>query len=158
MRKFQYVVFSFQWDLEDGVVENPKSEIRIRHRFERPGEYRVRLTVTDDSETACNTAEDVVNIRVNSPPVADAGGDREAYVGGAHDALLFDASGSSDADGDPLTFYWDFGDGTAAQGQKVFHYFEKPGTYSVKLRVEDGTGLKSGVIRDEITVRARLRK
>lgn len=154
-------IISLQWDFGDGEMlksnaGNPKWEEAV-HRYEKPGDYQVRLVITDDSETGCNIAEDTVNIRVNAPPVADAGGDREGFSGGANDGLIFDASGSQDPDGDSLTFLWDFGDGETAQGQKVRHKFVKPGEYTVKLKIDDGTGLNSGVQWDEITVLIRKR-
>lgn len=53
--------------------------------------------------------------------------------------LEFNASGTSDADGDPLVFTWDFGDGSAlADGPVVSHTFGEPGLYQVRLRVFDG--------------------
>jgi PKD repeat protein len=72
--------------------------------------------------------------------VVKAGGSRTGFTGGAHDALLFDASASSDPDGDPLQFVWDFGDGTKASGEKVFHLFERPGNYRVTLTANDNKG------------------
>ena len=110
------------------------------------------MIVTDDSKTACNTASDVLKVRVNHPPVAVAGGDREAYAGGANNAILFDGTKSYDPDNEPLTFYWDFGDGVKTQGSKATHFYKKPGRYTVTLRVNDGNGLKSSVAEDMITV------
>jgi hypothetical protein len=51
----------------------------------------------------------------------------------------FNASATLDLDGDPLTFEWDFGDGTNASGAVVDHkYPEGQGTYQVWLTVSDG--------------------
>ncbi len=148
-------ILSFRWQFGDG--QSAEGE-RVSHLFQTPGQYKVCLFVADDSGSTCDFGEDAITIRVNSPPVADAGGDREAFTGGAHDALIFDASRSHDPDGDPLAFLWEFGDGDSAQGQKVSHVYEKPGTYTVRLRVDDGTGLKSGVSSDQITVHVRRRE
>jgi uncharacterized protein YxjI len=51
----------------------------------------------------------------------------------------FNASETFDLDGDPLTFEWDFGDGTNASGAVVEHkYPEGQATYQVWLTVSDG--------------------
>ena len=44
-----------------------------------------------------------MNVMVNAPPVADAGSDREVWIGGANDAILLDGSASTDPDGQALT-------------------------------------------------------
>jgi hypothetical protein len=55
--------------------------------------------------------------------------------------VTFDASTSSDPEGGPLRFGWDFGDGTTPvqNGSAVqVHLFGKPGKYQVRLSVSDG--------------------
>ncbi len=52
----------------------------------------------------------------------------------------FDASGSRDADGDSLTYHWEFGDGDTGEGVEPTNthgYFE-PGQQTVTLTVSDG--------------------
>ncbi|MFJ6573460.1 ThuA domain-containing protein [Streptomyces sp. NPDC091292] len=49
-------------------------------------------------------------------------------------------STGADADGDPITYAWDFGDGTTATGANATHTYRKNGTYTAKVTVDDGTG------------------
>ena len=57
----------------------------------------------------------------------------------AGDAVTFSAAGSSDPDGDPMTFEWTFGDGNTGTGLTTSHTYVQPGEYAVKLAVGDGT-------------------
>jgi glucose/arabinose dehydrogenase/PKD repeat protein len=53
----------------------------------------------------------------------------------------FDSSGSSDPDGDALTYEWDFKDGSPIDtGANPTHTFTTAGTYAVDLTVDDGNG------------------
>ncbi|HEY6888692.1 MAG TPA: PKD domain-containing protein, partial [Solirubrobacter sp.] len=54
-------------------------------------------------------------------------------------SVAFTAVGA-DADGDPLTYEWDFGDGITSGSQNPNHVFDTPGTYTVNLTVRDGKG------------------
>jgi large repetitive protein len=142
----------YRWDFADGATADGA---RVAHSFTQPGTYPVRLTVTDDSGSPCATAEAVSQIHVNAPPQVSLGGDREAFAGGAHDQLLFDASGSSDPDGSGLEYSWDLGDGTSRAGEKLRHAYDKPGVYKVRLTVRDGTGLACGQTVGGMTVAVR---
>lgn len=68
------------------------------------------------------------------------------------ETVTFDASGSTDADGDSLTYTWDLGDGTTAEGQTVTHAYADAGRYTVTLTVDDGAGGTDTAI-DHVVVR-----
>ena len=54
--------------------------------------------------------------------------------------VVFDASASSDPDGDALVFSWNFGDGGTAAGPSVSHSYASAGTYNAVVTVSDGRG------------------
>jgi hypothetical protein len=108
--------------------------------------------VTDDSGSACAVAEDVAEVHVNAPPVVEAGTDRKAFAGGAHDDVLFDASRSFDPDGAGLDYAWQFGDGIVRSGARLRHAFTAPGAYKVRVAVRDGSGLVCGETVSEMAV------
>jgi PKD repeat protein len=60
----------------------------------------------------------------------------------------FDASGSSDADGDALSYKWDFGDGATATGATAQHAYSKNGSYQVRVIVSDDSKTGCGVASD----------
>lgn len=72
----------------------------------------------------------------NEPPVVEAA----AFpAGGAAPFVVhFSSDGTSDPDGDPLTFEWDFGDGTPpSPDPNPVHLYQQPGDYVATLTVHD---------------------
>jgi hypothetical protein len=85
----------------------------------------------------------------NGAPFADPGRNR---VGSVHRLLTFTGLGSIDPDGDPLTFSWDFGDGSApVAGYPASHAYAARGRYTVTLTVSDGS--LSGSTTSRVTIR-----
>jgi PKD repeat protein len=72
----------------------------------------------------------------NHAPVADAGGPYQGSVGAP---VSFTGVRSSDAEGAPLSYRWNFGDGTTGNGVQPQHAYATEGTYLATLVVNDGT-------------------
>lgn len=83
----------------------------------------------------------IKNMIENRPPVVDviANGTRGKPIKvNVDENITFNASGTYDVDGNNLTYFWDFGDGTNATGSVAIHYYVDKGSYWVTLTVSDG--------------------
>ncbi len=107
-----------------------------------PGTYVVQLIVNDGT---VDSAPDIVSISTdNSPPVANAGADQAAFFG---DTVTLDGSGSSDVDGDGLTYSWSITSKPALSTATLTNpttvnptfAIDVSGDYVVQLIVNDGT-------------------
>ena len=127
---------TYAWDFGDGdssTLESPS------HVFTSAGSYSVTLTVNDgNGGTDTETLTITVTPGSNDAPTAVAAA--TAGIGGAPLSYQFTGSGSTDPEGDALTYAWDFGDGQSASGETVTHDFPVAGTYTVSLTVTDTVG------------------
>ena len=85
----------------------------------------------------------------NAAPTADPGG---PYTGDEGTLIAFSGTGSSDPDGDVLTYSWDFGDGSVASDVEPSHTYADNGTYVVTLTVTDSNGAASEPMFISVTV------
>lgn len=67
----------------------------------------------------------------------------------------FDATGSSDPDGQLVDYAWDFGDGTEGSGVNITHEYSVSGEYQVKLMVTDNDG-KTAEYEQNVRVTDRI--
>jgi PKD repeat protein len=73
----------------------------------------------------------------NNPPTVRAVAG--PLVGATPLVVSFSSAGSADADGQPITFSWDFGDGNVSSEPNPLHVYMKVGTYRATLTVREGS-------------------
>jgi hypothetical protein len=78
----------------------------------------------------------------NHTPNAANLGDRTVNI---EEQVTFDASNSSDDDGDTLTYRWKFDDGVILAGEIVHRYFNVTGVFECTLTVDDGKAIDTVV-------------
>src|SRR5207302_5497556 len=120
------------------------------HTYAAAGTNTVRISVTDkDGAAGSGQVTATVTATVNHPPVAGPAG---PYSGSEGTAVAFDGGGSTDPDGDALTYSWSFGDGSSGTGVKPSHAYADNGTYGVTLTVTDARGAPSGPVTTTATI------
>lgn len=72
----------------------------------------------------------------NQAPVANATTD--TLSGSTPLTVHFSSNGTYDPNGDNLTYFWDFGDGTESTEANPAKIYNNSGTYTVQLKVSDG--------------------
>ncbi|WP_271783542.1 PKD domain-containing protein [Aquimarina algiphila] len=126
-------VLTYNWDFGNGVTA---TGVTTTYEFTEFGDQIVTLTVDDGNG---NTNSATITITVNDPnlpPTASFINDVTAGI--APVSITFDASGSTDPNGDVLTYNWDFGNGVTATGVTTTYEFTVVGEFDVKLTVSDG--------------------
>ena len=132
-------IVSYVWDFKDGNTGSGKI---VNHAFSSTGNYNVKLTVTDN-EGATDSSTKIVTVTElttpNQSPTASFTANPTSGVAPLN--VSFNASNSSDSDGNIVNYVWDFKDGNVGTGQTVNHIFTSTGSYNVKLTVTDNEGV-----------------
>ncbi|MEM9325894.1 MAG: Ig-like domain-containing protein, partial [Bacteroidota bacterium] len=102
-----------------------------------PGTHLINLPYSSDWAIAVGDFSSGA-VEQNRQPMANLVANLTA--GPAPLTVTFDATNSQDADGDSLSFHWDFGDGDVADLSLVDHTFQTSGDHTVVLTVNDGHG------------------
>ena len=122
--------------LSDDAALMPTFDVQQR------GAYVAELIVNDGSLDS--VPDTVVITTLNSPPAADAGEDQSPFV---LDPVVLDGSGSTDVDGDMLSFRWAFvskpvdsmAELSTPDDVSTGFVVDAAGEYIVQLIVNDGT-------------------
>ena len=134
----------YEWRDANGVAVGYDATI---HLLLPRGLYDFTLTVKDREYSATDTVR--VRVGNNRPPAADPGG---PYSGVRNTPIVFDASGSTDPDNEPLSYWWDFGAGPIAGSVTMTHSFPYVGTAPVLLWVCDTEQACDGPVFIPVTI------
>ena len=120
---------------------NGSGSTSASHTYATAGQYTVTLALADN-DGATSTGTLALSVQTgNNPPIAKAGG---PYTGTEGTAFTYNSTGSTDPDGNPITYDWDFGDGTAHSTLAApRHAYGDNGVYTVTLIVTDSRGAAS---------------
>lgn len=126
---------TYAWVFGDGSTAST-SAAAIAHTYATGGSYQLTLTVTDAHG---GSAQASGSVTVNRPPVAAIARSLTSNPM----VVDFSAAGSSDPDGDAITYSWNFGDGSTAgpgAAPTVQHQYASSGSYTVTVTVTDALG------------------
>jgi PKD repeat protein len=135
---------TIEWDFGSGFIE--MDTLHTSYHYPEDGIYFVTLRVTDDDQ---GVGTDTVTVTVrNVAPTATAWPDHQTIDEG--DPAYFTGF-ATDPGGiyDPISYSWDFGDGSTGIGMNPSHIYKDNGVYTVTLFAEDDDG---GVGTAQVTV------
>jgi PKD repeat protein len=132
-----------------GTTNSQATALTAAHTYAAPGSDTVQVTVTDKDGGAGSVKAAVTVAATNQPPTAAPGG---PYSGAEGSAVSLTGSGSSDPDGDALTYAWSFGDGATGTGVTPSHTYADNGSYVVTLTVTDAHGAASAPVTTTATI------
>jgi PKD repeat protein len=143
---------TYAWTFGDGTTAAGAS---AHHVYATAGTYTASVTVRDSAGAAGITSRtiSVAASVVNQPPTASIA--VSSISGVAPLSCAFNANGSVDPEGSPLTYAWTFGDGATAAGISTSHVYASAGTYTARVTVRDSAGATASASKT-ITVTASV--
>lgn len=115
------------WDLGEGGPD--LMGLGASHMFDTPGTYTINVTATNSkgSDSGSATIEVVDPCPVDAEIIAINLNPSDPVI---NETITFTA----DVRGtEPVTYSWDFGDGSTATGARASHIYNEPGEYTVSL-------------------------
>ncbi len=127
----------YNFEPMDGSVDGPYGDIVYLTEGPDGALYYVDLGYSDISGTfGVSKIRRISYVSDNQPPVAAASANPRS--GPAPLTVTFSSSGSSDPEGQPLTYEWTFGDGATSTAANPSHSYAQAGQYTARLSVSDG--------------------
>jgi PKD repeat protein len=124
-------IVSHSWDFGG---EATSSLADPTHTFANAGSYSVQLTVTDDDGDPGVTSQTVTV--TDAPPPNQS--PEASFTHSCTDLDCTFTNTSSDPNGDPLGYVWDFGDESTSTASNPTHPYASAGEYTVTLTASDG--------------------
>jgi gliding motility-associated-like protein len=138
---------TFNWTFDDGVPSTSTLSQPPLVVWSNPGLKDIYLTI---EESGCDSTFHFQYI-VNPDPVAGFSASNNT---GCQPVEASFTNGSSNLE-NPVSYLWDFGDGTTDNSVNPTHLYPDPGNYNVKLKVTNSTGcVDSLTINDIVEVYA----
>jgi PKD repeat protein len=141
----------YYWDFGDGLTsteENPQHKYDI----DQPASFAVKLEVTDNSGKKASVTKAIAFTETeNQAPTAAFSVSPQSPKTG--EIIFFNASASTDSDGEIVEYRWNFGNGTTGTGKTTQHtyYVSETTTFTVTLTVIDDQGAE-GTASVDVTV------
>ena len=127
----------FNFEPANGAADGPTGDIVYLTEGPEGALYYVDLGVSDTTgEIGVSKIRRISFVGSNQPPVAQASAN--PTTGPTPLVVNFSSAGSSDPEGQPLTYAWNFGDNTTSTAANPTHTYTTPGPYQVRLTVSDG--------------------
>ena len=141
---------SYAWTFGDGGTA---TGVAPTYTYAASGNFAVAVTVTNTAGGSAVGSTTALIAAPAKPPVANAGG---PYSGTTGAVIAFSAAGSSDPQNSPLTYAWNFGDGTTGTGIAPTHTYASANVYAIGLTVSNGVGLSSTASTQAVVTAAKL--
>ncbi len=131
---------NYRWDFGDGSTATGMS---VTHSWSTPGTYTV--SVTAENGRATDTASCTVTVEAPPAPaeIISINASETRFDVCEPVTVDFDANVQGDT---PITYEWDFGDGSTGTGAEVSHTYTDAGTYTVTLTASNAAGTDTRTI------------
>lgn len=121
-------IVKFDWDYGDGEQET-RDAVVPWHKYGQPGDYEVKLTVTTESGKTYSTSKKLI-LQPKPQTIEITTSMKSAPTYQEIDFL------SDKSEWQISSYFWDFGDGGTSTKANPSYRYIKPGTYTVKLRLD----------------------
>jgi gliding motility-associated-like protein len=134
-------ISSYFWDFGDGNTLSTGSA-NVNKTYIFPGTYTVSLSVTNSF--GCSSTLQKKNMITVFPGVTASFTADSTTLCNITDPVQFQNSSTGTA---PMTYAWNFGDGTTSNSANPSHQYAAKGTYSVQLTATSPQGCTGSVIK-----------
>jgi gliding motility-associated-like protein len=132
---FNDIILDWRWNFGDGTSSTLKNPTKLYNSAQT-----FQVTMSAMNSAGCRDSV-TRNVRVHPLPTADFN-----MSSSCKNSPLYLNSNSTSTDL-PLTYLWNFGDGTTSTNNPVVKSYANPGNYNIRLRVESPYGCRDSITK-----------